>query len=116
MLKLLRRASSDTAGSRDGAPVPSPADDAVPIAECAYRQRVRVAGRVRSMRIQPWGGAATLECTLVDATGGILVVFLGRRHVPGITVGTELAVEGMVGESGGALAMLNPDYWLLVKG
>jgi hypothetical protein len=65
------------------------------------------------MRIQPRAGVATLECTLVDATGGIVLVFLGRRHVAGIQCGTELAAEGMVGESGGRLALLNPEYWLL---
>ncbi len=30
-------------------------------------------GRIRAMRVQPWdGGAATLEATLVDDTGGII--------------------------------------------
>jgi RecG-like helicase len=113
MLKQLLGRRADRAGMAEAAP--TAADAAVPIAEAAYRARTRVAGRVRAMRIQPWGGAATLECTLVDNTGGIVVVFLGRRNVPGITVGSEVAVEGMVGESGGRLAMLNPDYWLLTK-
>jgi hypothetical protein len=99
---------------RQAAPVPEPVerrgDPVVPIAEVRWRQRARVAGRVRSMRIQPWGGAPTLECTLVDATGGIAVVFLGRREVAGIHPGACLAVEGMVGEHNGRLAILNPAY------
>ena len=82
----------------------------IPIAEVQWRQRARVEGRVRSMRIQPWAGVPTLECTLVDATGGVAVVFLGRREVAGIHPGTCLAVEGMVGEHHGRLAMLNPAY------
>jgi RecG-like helicase len=97
------------------APPPSPADTAIPIATVAYRQRVRVAGRVRSLRIQPWQGAATLECTVMDETAGLLVIFLGRRRVAGVDVGTELVVEGMVGAHRGRLAMLNPDYWLLAR-
>lgn len=113
MLKLLSR-RAERPGSLGPAGVePSPADGAIPVAEATYRQRARIAGRVRSMRIQPWGGAATLECTLVDNTGGIVVVFLGRRRVAGIECGSELVVEGMVGETRGKLAMLNPDYWLL---
>ena len=84
--------------------------NAVPIAEMRWRERARVAGRVRSMRIQPWGGVPTLECTLVDATGGVAVVFLGRREVAGIHPGTCLAIEGMVGEHNGRLAILNPTY------
>jgi RecG-like helicase len=83
------------------------------IASVEYRTRVRVAGRVHSMRIQPWGGAATLQCKLMDDTGGLLVVFLGRRHVAGITLGTRLVAEGMVGAEGGHLALLNPDYSIL---
>jgi len=82
----------------------------IPIAEVQWRQRARVAGRVRSMRIQPWAGVPTLECTLVDATGGLAVVFLGRRQVAGIHPGTCLTVEGMVGEHNGRLAILNPEY------
>jgi len=89
---------------------PPPAATVVPIAEIRWRERARVAGRVRSMRIQPWGGVPTLECTLVDATGGVAVVFLGRREVAGIHPGTCLAVEGTVGEHNGRLAILNPTY------
>src|SRR5205807_2054879 len=70
----------------------------IPIAEVQWRQRARVAGRVRSMRIQPWAGVPTLECTLVDATGGLAVVFLGRRQVAGIHPGTCLTVEGGASE------------------
>jgi hypothetical protein len=88
-------------------------EGAVPIAEVAYRQRARVAGRVKAMRVQPWAGVATLEITLVDDTGGIVIVFLGRKHVAGIAPGVRLVAEGMVGDHGGRLAMLNPDYRIL---
>ena len=85
----------------------------VPVNEVEWRTRAKVAGRVRSLRIQPWAGVPTLECTLLDDTGGISVVFLGRRHVPGIHPGTRMVVEGMVGGHDGRLAILNPDYRLL---
>jgi RecG-like helicase len=83
------------------------------IADVRWRTRARVVGRVRSVRVQPRAGVPTLECTLVDATGGIGVVFLGRRKVPGIHPGTTMAVEGMVGAYHDRLAILNPDYELL---
>jgi hypothetical protein len=83
------------------------------ISEIRWRTRARVAGRVRSVRIQPWAGVPTLECTLVDDSGGIQVVFLGRREVAGIHPGTRMAVEGMVGDHGGRMAILNPDYRLM---
>ncbi len=85
----------------------------LPIAEIAYRQRARVAGRIRSQRVQPWAGVATLECVIVDGTGGINLVFLGRKHVAGLAPGVRLVAEGTVGEHGGKLAILNPLYRIL---
>lgn len=85
----------------------------MPVSGVQWRERAKVAGRVRSLRIQPWAGVPTLECTLVDASGGINVVFLGRRRIPGIHPGTRMVVEGMVGGHDGRLAILNPDYRLL---
>jgi hypothetical protein len=85
----------------------------IPVTSVEWRTRARVAGRVRSLRVQPWAGVPTLEGTLVDDTGGISVVFLGRRHVPGIRPGTRMVVEGMVGDHSGRLAILNPEYRLL---
>lgn len=82
------------------------------IASLTYRTRCRVRGRVRSIRVQPWAGVATMECTLVDDTAGVLVVFLGRRDVPGVRPGAHLEVEGMVGDLRGRMAILNPDYEL----
>jgi RecG-like helicase len=73
-----------------------------------------VAGRVRQVRIQPRAGVATLQITLADKTGEILLVFLGRRHIAGIEPGTLLTARGVVGRHGGHLEILNPDYGLLV--
>jgi RecG-like helicase len=83
------------------------------IADVQWRSRVRVTGRVRSVRVQPRAGVPTVECTLVDATGGISVVFLGRRKVAGIHPGTLLAVAGTAGCYHDRLAILNPDYEIL---
>lgn len=83
------------------------------IADVRWRAAVRVTGRVRSVRVQPWADVPTLECTLVDETGGITVVFLGRRKVAGIHPGTRMTVEGVAGAHHEKLAMLNPDYALL---
>ena len=54
---------------------------AIPIADLQFRRPARVAGRLRSVRIQPWSDVPTLEGTLIDASGGeVLLVFLGRRE------------------------------------
>lgn len=75
-------------------------------------QRVRVRGRVRSLRVQPYSGTSNLECTLVDDTGGISVLFLGRRAIAGVEIGTEMTAEGMVVDHHDRLAILNPIYEL----
>lgn len=81
----------------------------VSIGQVRWRDRARVRGRVRSMRVQPWAGVATLECVIVDDTGGLVLVFLGRRLVAGIELGRHVVAWGMVGEHRGYLAMLNPE-------
>jgi RecG-like helicase len=86
--------------------------DSTPVANAKWRDHVKVAGRIRTVRVQPRVGVPTLECTLVDDTGGITLVFLGRRKVAGITCGRDLAAEGTVGEHHGRLAILNPSYEL----
>jgi amino acid transporter len=84
-----------------------------PLGEVAHRQRTRVVGRVRTVRVQPWAGVPTFECTLVDSTGALTIVFLGRRSVTGVEPGVRLTAEGTVGAYRGRLAMLNPRYELL---
>jgi amino acid transporter len=85
----------------------------VPIGEAQWRHRVRVAGRVRSVRVQPRAGTSNLECVLADDSGKILLVFQGRRRIPGIQPGARLVVEGMVGDWARRQAILNPDYELI---
>jgi hypothetical protein len=61
-----------------------------PIGDLRWRRRVRVRGRVRDLRVRPTAdGVASLECTLVDDTGGITIALLGRRHIGGVTLGRE---------------------------
>jgi hypothetical protein len=86
----------------------------VPIGSVEWRATVKVAGRVKALRIQPWSEKVqSLELTLVDGTGGITVVFLGRRRIGGIVLGGLLVVEGTVAETRNQLALLNPTYQLL---
>ena len=104
-----------TVGNGRHAEVRAPAP-VVPIGSVRWRQHTRVRGRVRSMRVQPWANVASLECVVYDESGGLVVVFLGRRQVAGIDLGRELLAEGVVGEHRGYLAMLNPEVELLAGG
>ena len=83
------------------------------IAAVVPRQRVRVAGRVKSVRVQPRAGTQNLECVLSDGSGGLLLVFQGRPKIAGIEPGARLVVEGMVGTWGRRPALLNPSFELV---
>jgi amino acid transporter len=85
----------------------------IPISDVGWRTRVRVAGRIRSLRVQTAKGTANLECEITDDTGVLLLVFQGRPKIPGIEPGARLIVEGMVGSWQRRLAILNPDYELV---
>lgn len=85
-----------------------------PIIEAHWRDQVVLAGRVRSIRVAPLHDAPTLELVLVDGTGAISVVFLGRRGLSGVEIGTRLVVEGTVGIHKTRLALLNPTYRILI--
>ena len=86
---------------------------AMAIQDIEWRQRVKIAGRIRSMRVETAKGMANLECEVTDGTGNVLVVFIGRRRIPGVDPGSRLMIEGTVGSWRRRLAILNPDYQLL---
>jgi amino acid transporter len=94
--------------------LPAPVPGTVPIADVAHRSHVRVAGRVHSVRVAPQHDAPTLELVLVDGSGSISLVFLGRRHLAGVEVGAILAAEGTAGVHRARLALLNPTYEIVL--
>ncbi|MCU1391417.1 MAG: nucleic acid binding OB-fold tRNA/helicase-type [Ilumatobacteraceae bacterium] len=106
--KAIRPSQASTALITVALPV-----DRVKIADVDIRQRAMVAGRVRAMRIQPWGGNPSLEVSLADETGSLTVVFFGRRAIGGVTLGSVMTITGTVGLHRGIVAILNPSYTLL---
>jgi amino acid transporter len=87
----------------------------IPITDIEWRKRVKIAGRIRSLRVETAKGTPNLECEITDGTGNLLLVFIGRRQIPGVESGTRLVVEGMVGSWKHRLAILNPDYELITE-
>jgi hypothetical protein len=100
---------------KDPAAAPPRPAGTQPIADATFRNHGRFCGRVHSLRVQPWAGVATLELTLVDDTGSINVVFLGRKQIAGIKPGTRLIVDSVVGQHRGRLALLSPYYEILAE-
>ena len=54
-----------------------------------------------------------VEAVVVDDTGGLVIIFMGRRRIGGVTLGALMEIEGMVIENRGRLAVMNPAYTLL---
>ena len=94
----------------DCAPTP---DGVTPMGAVTWRERATVQGRVRTVSVTPISGVPALRAELCDATGGLVLMFYGRRRIQGIEPGATLRVEGMVGSDGNRLAILNPLYELV---
>jgi RecG-like helicase len=82
----------------------------VRIAEAPLRERVKLAGAVRRISVLPIEGIRSLEATLTDGTGEVNVVFMGRRNIEGMTLGTRVVVEGVIGEQRKVKRIVNPRF------
>jgi RecG-like helicase len=82
----------------------------VRIAEAPTRSRVKAAGVVKRITVRPLEGFESLEALISDGTGEMSVLWMGRRSIPGLTLGTRIIVEGVVAEHRGALKMVNPTF------
>jgi amino acid transporter len=88
----------------------SPGPD--PIGDVGSRQRAVVHGRIRSVRMQPLADSPMLVCEVVDETGGLELLFYGRRSIPGMVTGACITATGRTLSHHGKLAMANPRYEL----
>ena len=84
----------------------------VAIQNATHRQTAVVEGRIRSVEVSPISGSPALRCELVDDTGGVTLIFYGRRSIAGIEPGVHLRAEGRIGTYKGHLAIANPLYSL----
>ncbi len=93
---------------------PDPAEPATaPINQARWRNRIRATGTVRALKVQETETGSSLGCEIGDEAGSLLLVFPGRRRIPGIELGASVLVEGMVGLWRRQLAILNPYYELV---
>jgi hypothetical protein len=88
-------------------------DPCVAIQNATHRQMAVVEGRIRSVQVSPIAGRPALRCELVDDTGGVTLLFYGRRSIAGIEPGVRLRAWGRIGDYKGHLAIANPSYSLL---
>jgi Ca2+/Na+ antiporter len=77
------------------------------------RQPATVHGRIRSVRLQPLASSPVLVCEVVDETGGVELLFYGRRSIPGLVTGATITASGRTMSHQGRLAIANPRYELM---
>jgi RecG-like helicase len=80
------------------------------IVEAESRQRAKLAGVVKRITVRPVEGNESLEALLTDGTGEMTVVWMGRRSIPGLTLGTRVVVEGLVADQRQGRRMVNPSF------
>jgi RecG-like helicase len=83
---------------------------AVPIREAPTRSRVKLAGVVRRITVRPLEGNESLEALLYDGTGEVRVVWMGRRSIRGLNLGTRLVVDGLIAQHQSERRMVNPAF------
>jgi RecG-like helicase len=80
------------------------------ISQCPSREPVRISGVVRRMTLRPSDGTVTLEAVVTDGTGEVTAMWTGRDHIPGLALGTQVVLEGVLAKGQPRLKMVNPDY------
>jgi RecG-like helicase len=88
--------------------------DSVRIADAPLRHRVRIAGVIRRLTVFPMQDNESLEAVVSDGTGEVVVRFMGRRAIGGLSLGTRVVVEGVLAEQRGSIRMINPTLELNV--
>jgi len=74
------------------------------------REVARVAGIVEGLRVRPREGVPAIEAVITDGTGTVTAVWLGRRTLPGLTLGARLVLEGRLGGDANRLQIMNPQF------
>ena len=97
----------------------------VPLSQLPEKGRVLCQGRIESITFVPSDRTAAFSAIVSDTEPGrgpgavgarrprLRVVWLGRRHVPGIDAGAELRLEGMLSMNDGMPTIFNPRYEIL---
>ncbi|HVL26757.1 MAG TPA: OB-fold nucleic acid binding domain-containing protein [Acidimicrobiales bacterium] len=86
-----------------------------PIDAAQPRQEVSLVGEISGLRIVPRAGSPSLEATISDGSGSVVVVWTGRRRIAGIAPGKRLIINGRGAPIGPSRRLLfyNPRYELL---
>ncbi|OKL49950.1 OB-fold nucleic acid binding domain-containing protein [Boudabousia marimammalium] len=113
MLIRIRNLKRSPQPSENGETVASPPETTA-IADAVSRERVILAGVIQSVTFHPAEQSVGMTAVMADGTGSVVLLWLGKKHPPGIVPGAQVRVEGMLSKAEGALTLINPRYDLLV--
>jgi len=82
----------------------------VRIASCDLRTHLKVAGVVKRITVIPAEGEESLQAVISDGTGEVRAVWMGRRSIPGLDLGTRVVLEGVVAKDRGERQIVNPRF------
>jgi hypothetical protein len=78
------------------------------ISDCPSRKPVRVAGVVQRLTIRPREDC--MEAVISDGTGEVTAVWTGRSHIPGLSLGSRVTLEGVLSRERERIRVVNPRY------
>jgi RecG-like helicase len=115
VLKNLRRKMSESLEDLDDQRVAGRlADfDLVRMSDVPMRTKVLLAGEVQGLQVVPRAGSPSLEITVGDGSGRLVMVFTGRRRLAGVDVGRRVLIEGVVRRERSRLVVMNPAYTIV---
>ncbi len=85
---------------------------AIPVANCADRTTVCVAGTLRTVTIRPRGSSRALVADLWDGSASVRLIWLGRRQIAGVRPGRNIIAQGRMTVIRGERTIYNPRYEL----
>lgn len=85
----------------------------VRVADLEDRKIATIVGTIRSLILRPSSGVKSLEAEIEDGTGFVVVVWLGRRSIAGVSPGSDIEVRGLISRDSKGWRIFNPTYKLL---
>lgn len=79
------------------------------------RQQAQLRGTITVLTVKSRAGTPWLEAELSDGSGVVTLIWIGRRTIPGVGAGRELAVSGRVSCVDGERRIYNPYYELIAS-
>lgn len=90
----------------------APREGWTPIGEVKTRAIEKTGGRISYIEVSPHDAPARLTMRVVDSSGAIDCVFLGRRLIAGLEPGATVGIEGRIAPGIGVQIIFNPRYEL----